>query len=351
MDPLRPLYQHPQLLLQPSLVFVVTLALGYLVRHLCLRGLAAFARRTNSRAAITFDEVLRPASILWILILAVHLAIQSSALPRVVTQVWGPHILIALWIASFTFMLMRAASNLVRHYGSQIPGAMPVTTLTETLAQLAVLLLGILLIFSAEDMQIAPILTALGVGGLAVALALQDTLANLFAGFYVAVAGQVRLGDYIKLNTGEEGYVADITWRSTTFRTLNQNLIVVPNAKLAQAIITNYHLPAKQMSASLQVNVDLDSDLDRVQQMLLEVAVGAAADLPGMLAEPKPSVSLDPGPGEWALTFTIGFTLTEFSDQFTVRPELRKRVLHRLRQEGIRIPFPTRTLHIVPPPS
>ena len=191
-------------------------------------------------------------------------------------------------------MLMRAASNLVRHYGSQIPGAMPVTTLTETLAQLAVLLLGIVLIFSAEGLQLAPILTALGVGGLAVALALQDTLANLFAGFYMAVAGQVRVGDYIKLNTGEEGYVADITWRSTTFRTLNKNLIVVPNAKLAQAIITNYHLPGKQMLSSLQVHVDLDSDPDRVRQILLEVAIGAAKELPGMLAEPKPSAASTP---------------------------------------------------------
>jgi small-conductance mechanosensitive channel len=349
MVPLRWLSQHPRLLLQPSLVFAVTLALGYLARRLCLRGLGAFVRRTNSRAGSILNDALRPASTFWIVILAVHLAIESSELPRVVTGVWGPHILIALWIASFTFMLMRVASNLVRHYGSQNPGAMPVTTLTETLAQLAVLILGILLVFSAENLQIAPILTALGVGGLAVALALQDTLSNLFAGFYMAVAGQVRLGDYLKLNTGEEGYVADITWRSTTFRTLGQNLIIVPNAKLAQAIVTNYHLPEKRMSASLQVNVDPDSDPDFVQQVLLEVALGAVNDLPGMLADPKPSVSIDPGPGEWALTFSVGFYVAEFSDQYTVRPELRKRILRRLRQEGIRIPFPTRTLHIVPP--
>jgi len=347
MPSFRMLFQRPQLLLEPSLVFVITLALGWLVRHLCLRALAAFARRTKSRAAQILVEVLRPAATFWVLILALHLAIQSSALPRVVTEVWGPHILSALWIASFTFMLMRAASNLVRHYGGQIPGAMPVTTLTETLAQLAVLVLGILLLFSAENMQIAPILTALGVGGLAVALALQDTLANLFAGFYIAVAGQVRLGDYIKLNTSEEGYVADITWRSTTLRTLNKNLIMVPNAKLAQAIITNYHLPVKQMSVSLPVNVDLDSDPDRVRQVLLEVAIAAAREIPGMLSETEPSVTLDPAPGEWALTFNVGFDVTEFSDQFAVRPELRKRILRRLREEGIKVPFPTRTVHIV----
>ena len=77
-----------------------------------------------------------------------------------------------------------------------------------------------MIILNQLHVSIAPILTALGVGGLAVALALQDTLSNLFAGFYVAVAGQVRLGDYIvKLDTGEEGYVTDISWRTTTIRT------------------------------------------------------------------------------------------------------------------------------------
>ena len=130
-----------------------------------------------------------------------------------------------------------------RYYGGQAPGALPVTTLSRNLAQLAVFLLGVVWLLAAFQVDIRPMLTALGVGGLAVALALQDTLSNLFSGFYVAVAGQVRLGDYIKLNTGEAGYVTDIGWRSTTIRELANNLIIVPNSKLSQAIVTNYHLP------------------------------------------------------------------------------------------------------------
>ena len=122
-------------------------------------------------------------------------------------------------------------------------------------------MLGILLLLSALDFRITPILTALGVGGLAVALALQDTLSNLFSGFYVAVARQVRLGDYIKLNTGEEGYVTDIGWRSTTIRALGEQLsFSCPNAKLAQAIVTNYYLPEKRMRSSFQVTVSYESD-------------------------------------------------------------------------------------------
>ena len=158
---------------------------------------------------------------------------------------------------------MRIARDLIRLYGSQVAGALPVATLTQNLAQIAVVILGALVLLEHFKFSITPMLTALGVGGLAVALAMQDTLSNLFGGFYVAVAGQVRLGDYIKLNTGEEGYVTDIGWRSTTIRSLGNSLIIVPNAKLAQAIVTNYDLPEKRMSATVEVRVSYDCDPDQ----------------------------------------------------------------------------------------
>src|SRR6202042_3253297 len=215
---------------------------------------------------------------------------QSSMLPGRAT-LWVARILLVLWFLSLTIMASRLAGDLIRFYGASTPGALPVTTLSQTLAQLGVVILGVLMLLNGLGISITPILTALGVGGLAVALALQDTLSNLFAGFYVAVAGQVRLGDYIKLNTGEEGYVTDIGWRCTTIRSLNSNLIIVPNAKLAQAIVTNYSLPQKQMSASLQVGVSYRSDPDQVEKMLLEVALQGATEITGMLQDPPPSVA------------------------------------------------------------
>jgi small-conductance mechanosensitive channel len=227
------------------------------------------------------------------------LAFDASALPADWT-LWVGRGLLALWIFSFTLMSMRVAGNIVRHFGGQMAGALPITTLTQNLTELAILILGILLMLRAVGAEITPILTALGVGGLAVALALQDTLSNLFAGFYVAVAGQIRLGDYIKLNTGEEGYVADITWRSTAIRGLGNNLIFVPNAKLAQAIVTNFHLPEKRMSASVQVGVSYDSDPDHVERVLLEIGLAGAKDIPGLLPDPLPSVAFDPGFGDFA---------------------------------------------------
>ena len=223
---------------------------------------------------------------------------------------------------------------------------MPVTTLTQNLAQISVVILGGLILLNHFSVSITPILTALGVGGLAVALALQDTLSNLFGGFYVAVAGQVRLGDYIKLNTGEEGYVTDIGWRCTTFRALAHNLIIVPNAKLAQAIVTNYYLPEKRMSASFAVTVGYECDPDAVEQVLAEVLTQAAGEVPGMLEGAGAVGGFRPRIWGGGMGFTANFHVAEFANQFPVRNELRKRVLRRFRAEGIGIPYPSRTVYL-----
>ena len=349
MAPLRHYFdnilQNPARLVAPLLVLVATLVLGKGTKSLLFRGLRRWQEHTVSPAAGILTKALDRPFMIWVLILGLHLASQSSELSdRATARIAG--VLLALWILSLIVMSSRVVGDLIKHYGSEIPGALPVTTLTQTLAQLAVVVLGLLVLLNSLGYSVTPILTALGVGGLAVALALQDTLSNLFAGFYVAVAGQIRLGDYIKLNTGEEGFVTDITWRSTTIRSLANNMIIIPNAKLAQAIVTNYHLPEKRLSTDVQVSVSYGSDVEKVERVLLEVGREAAHAVPGLLAEPAPEVRMDPGFGESSLAFKLGCHVAGYADQFLVRHELRKRILKRFEQEGIEIPFPTRTVHV-----
>src|ERR1017187_9695839 len=342
----RLLEKNPMEVVWPVVIFAVTFAVAWLIRAAVLRALRAWAARSKSHAGSVLSGALRGPMLIWCVILGVHIALQLSGLPARYTG-WAAQGLLALWIISLTIMFMRVAGDLVHNYGDQVPGALPVTTLSESLAKVAVLILGlVLLLKNAFNVEVTPLLTALGVGGLAVALALQDTLSNLFGGFYVAVAGQVRLGDYIKLNTGEEGYVTDIGWRSTTMRALANNLIVVPNAKLAQAIVTNFNLPEKRMSASFSVTVGYECDPDAVERVLAEVLTQAAGEVAGMLKDPAPSVAFDPGFGDVGIGFTANFQVAEFTNQFSVRNELRKRVLRRFRAEGIGIPYPSRTVHL-----
>ncbi|HUE02120.1 MAG TPA: mechanosensitive ion channel family protein [Bryobacteraceae bacterium] len=336
---------HWQQLIVPICVLGFTLAIGYAAKRLMTRLLRPWAARGTGHAAQIVIDALKAPFMIWVLILGMHLAMQSSELPYRATSMVG-RILLVLWILSLTIISSRLAGDLIRFYGRDIPGALPVTTLSQTLAQLGVVIFGVLVLLNLLGISVTPILTALGVGGLAVALALQDTLSNLFAGFYIAVARQVRLGDYIRLNTGEEGYVTDIGWRSTTVRSLAYSMIIIPNNKLGQAIVTNFYLPEKRVSVSIQIGVACDSDADQVERVLLEEAQAAAQEVPGMLADPAPTVSFDPGFGDWSLNFTVGYYVAEFANQFSARAALRKRILKRLRQEKIEMPFPTRTIYV-----
>jgi len=346
MESIRQIALHdPLRLVMPLCLLVGTVIAGYLVKRLLFRALQRWAAKTSSHVDTVMIHSLKRPIIIWSLILGIYFATESLDLTDRSRQLIE-RTLVILTIVSLTLMASRLAGNLIRHYGTRVQGVMPVTTLTQNLAQLLVVLVGALILLHHFGVSITPILTAFGVGGIAVALALQDTLSNLFAGFYISVAGQVRLGDYIKLNTGEEGYVSDISWRSTIIRGLGNNLIIVPNSKLAQAIVTNYYLPERRMSLNIPVGVSYDSDPDQVEQVLLEEAQNAARTVPGLLAEPAPVVRLMPGFGDSTLNFTLTCQVSEFVDQFPVQHELRKRILKRFQKERIQMPFPTRTIYV-----
>jgi small-conductance mechanosensitive channel len=205
---------------------------------------------------------------------------------------------------------------------------------------------GLLILLDDLGVAITPILTALGVGGLAVALALQDTLSNLFAGIHILADQPIRVGDYVKLDSGIAGFVEDIGWRSTRLRLLSNNMTIVPNAILAKSAITNYCLPAPRMSLDVRVDVSYAADPDQVEKVLVEEATQAAAVVPGLLADPPPLVRFIPGFGESALQFTLSCTVATYVDQYLAQHELRKRIIRRFRTEGIEIPFPVRTVEL-----
>lgn len=328
----------------PLGVLASTLVVGWITKRLLFRALRRWAAKTKTRADDLLIQAFSGPFMIWVLMLSLHLATQFSELPERATGLIGQGLLI-LWVVSLTIVASRLVGNLVKKYGNEIQGALPVTSLTQNLARIGVITIGILIMLNQLGVSITPILTALGVGGLAVALALQDTLANLFAGFYVSLSGNIRPNDYIKLDSGEEGYVTDISWRSTSVRALPNNLIIVPNAKLAQAIVTNFHLPEKRMSLLIPIGVSYDSDPEAIERILIEEAKKGAENIPGLLAEPAPFVRFIPGFGDSSLNFTLICQVAEFVDQYLAQHELRKRIFKRFRQENIEIPFPIRTVY------
>nr|MBI3612856.1 mechanosensitive ion channel [Nitrospirota bacterium] len=139
----------------------------------------------------------------------------------------------------------------------------------------------------------------------------------------------------------------DIGWRSTKLRTLQQNIVVVPNSKMAQSILINYSMPERCLAMPMPIGVSYDADPEQIERVLLEEARAAAGQVPGLLADPAPVVRFIPGFGDSSLNFTLTCHVREFEDQAVVQHELHKRILKRFRQEGIEIPFPHRTVHLL----
>lgn len=251
--------------------------------------------------------------------------------------------LFALGALSITLALAALASRSVETYGALLGPGLPVSSLTRNVAWAVTATLGLLVILNGLGLSITPMLTALGVGGLAVALALQEPLANFFAGVFITIAGQIRVGDYVKLDSGQEGYVVDFSWRSTRLRMLANNLIIVPNAKLSQATLVNHHLPSQDLAVLVEVGVDYSSDLRQVERTAVEVGRSVMREVPGAVPEFEPFVRYHTF-GESSIDFTVILRAREFVDQYLIKHEFVKRLHQRFNDEGIVIPFPIRTI-------
>lgn len=323
-------------------MIVAVYAGGLIAKRVVCRRLISLARRTDGRWDDAIVAEIEKRVPFWSLLLGTYLAAGFWTLPpNVRTALNGA--LFVLIVGSLTFLSAGLLAGLARQYGHTVQEALPVTTLTENVVRIAVMTVGFLVILNGLGLSITPILTALGVGGLAVALALQDTLANLFAGFYVTVARQIRMGDYVRLDTGEEGYLMDIAWRAARIRMLPNNTVLVPNAKLAQAIVINYHLPDKELAVLVNLGVDYDSDLEHVERVTCDVARDVMRTVPGAVPQFEPFIRYHTF-GESSIDFTVILRASEFVDQYLVKHEFVKRLHQRYRQEGITIPFPIRTL-------
>jgi len=319
---------------------VVTVAVAYLAGHLfngiVMRRLARAARHTREEWDDIVVAELRRRIPFWSLLIGGQLSLPYWN----ITHPLALRVLPALGVASVTLATAAVATRLVVVYGPRTSPSLPVSGITHTIVRIVITTLGVLVIIRSFGYDITPMLTALGVGGLAVALALQEPLSNLFAGIFTALAGQIRIGDYIKVDPGVEGHVVDFTWRSTRLRQLAGNLIVVPNAKLAQAVVTNFSFPSADMGISLEFTVDAAGDLAHIERVILEVASEVQRAAGDAVMNVEPSLRYQ-GFTDTGVRCAVGLRVRDFVDQFAVRHELVKQLQERFAREGIALAIPS----------
>lgn len=253
------------------------------------------------------------------------------------------YILFTVIIISITRVVARTVSGVIDMQIERSDKKMPKTTLLTAIMNGVIYAMGVLVILQYYGISIAPILTALGVGGMAVALSLQETLANIFSGLHLIISKQLRIGDYIRLSSGEEGRVTDITWRFTTIIPAGEsNMVVVPNKSIAAATIRNYSLPRRDIAVTIPIGVSYDSDLEHVERVTIEVAreVMHSVD-PGL--KKKPVVRFHTF-GDSSIDFNVVLHTNRFDDQYILKHEFIKAITKRYREENIDIPYPIQTV-------
>lgn len=332
--------------LVPLLLFGGVLTVGIILRAIVFRALGRWAKTTTSQLDDFVLAATRWPSYLWIAIIAAILALHTVDLPGEQFDVAARRTLEALLVLSITVGMARFLGDVVQYRrGDASPELVIASTgLLRTIVRAAAYVTGLLVILGTLGINIAPLLGALGVGGLAAGLALQPTLSNLFAGFQIAVARQIRVGNRVRLATGEEGYVADIAWRTTTLRTTTNHLVIIPNSKFADSIVTNFNLPDPAVSLVVALNVAYASDTRQVEAVLHDEATKVVAELPHLVRDFDPVVRFL-GFGDSGVQFTVTFRVTDFDAQFQIWNEIYHRIFARLRGEGIEIPFPSRTVY------
>jgi small-conductance mechanosensitive channel len=279
-----------------------------------------------------------------LLIASLYLGLESLPLPPRLEHI-GSKLILALVVLVMTFFPANVIVLALQRWGQREPNMLRVTQPATFIVHILFAVLGTIIFLENLGITLTAVWTTLGVGSVAVALALQETLSNFFSGLYLLADRPVNPNDYIKLDSNQEGYVLQIGWRSTTLKTLGNNFVTIPNSTLAKAIITNYSRPHTDMSYTLPVSVVYGTDPSRVEKALLEAAREALRDgLEGLLANPAPSVGFIPGFGESSLSFSLSVQIRKFPDQYSVQSDLRKRILKKFQEAEIHMPFPTRTL-------
>ncbi|MCI0586019.1 MAG: mechanosensitive ion channel family protein [Planctomycetes bacterium] len=322
---------------------------GFVVKAIVVRRLRVLSARTRTPFDDLLLEALRRHLPIWFLLAALGASVKAAPL-SLDQQETAHDLLAASFFLSLTLAASRFSSGALQAFvgrGARPGGSALLAGVLGNLVRVAVLTTGSLLVLASVLGwgKVTPILTALGVGSLAVALALQDTLSNLFAGIHIAASRMVEAGDYIRLDSGQEGRVVDVGWRFTKLREPADNDVFVPNAKVAQAIVVNYEKPSAEVAVPVPMGVAYDSDLEKVERVTLEVAREVQAEAEGAVRGFAPALVFQSF-GDSSIGLTVVLRAGTFPGRGKVVHEFVKRLHARYAKEGIEIPFPQRVVHL-----
>lgn len=320
----------------PASIIAVSILIGLLLEKMAVRILKKLLHATKWEVDKNLSKSFHGIIITTFICLGLYTATMQVKLEQNVHDTLKA-ILLTLLILLVTSGASRMATAFIKLYQGKYKGMVSSISIFTNIIKLTIFTIGLLIVLQTLGISITPILTALGVGGLAVALALKDSLANLFAGLLIIASRQLRIGDYIKVGNDAEGHVVDINWRSTVLKTLSHNEVIIPNAKAAEAVITNFSRPQNEISVTVTLPVSYANDFSRAQSIALDTAKKVVTSHPAAIIPSDPSVKFAAF-NDTSAAMNVSVRCKTFAEQYALKDELYKKVHAAFAEGGIKLP-------------
>ncbi len=264
-------------------------------------------------------------------------------------DMWARKALVVLLIGDVSLVASRLTQDLLTWYvhivGTRTARRVEAKLLPPFKRVLPIVIysIGALMILDSLGVAISPMLAGIGIGGLAVALAVQPTLSNFLAGTFLVTEGEFRPGDFIELEGGPSGFVMDVGWRSTKIRSRFNNVVLIPNSRMVESIVTNFYSPTPALNVIVDCGVSYDSDLAHVEKVVLEVTERLIAESEHAVKDAEPFFGFSEF-GDSNIDFFVFLQANDRIGSFWLKSEAIKRIHARFAEEGIEINYPVRKL-------
>lgn len=321
-----------------TVFIILSIATYSVLSHLLRRAL-----KTSTQIDNAVLERLKKPLTMYVLLTGVYFAVTQIPFFAQASESIS-NVFFVFSVLFFAYIITRVLGVIVKHQVQVGQGHEHTPRIFDLVISIVVFTLAGIMILQHYDIQITAIVAALGIGGLAVGLALQDTLTNLFAGLHLITAKPVRIGDYIELPDGQEGYVEDITWRSTRLRQIPNNIVIVPNRRMTDSILVNDSLPEQQIACLIECGVDYTSDLEHVERITLEIARNVQEHVEGARRDWNPFMRFHTF-ADSNINFRVYLRAEDYFARLLVTHEFIKQLKTRFDAEGIEISWPIRKVY------
>lgn len=328
--------------ISPISIILTGIIGGMLFKRYIHAALNVFAKKSSWKGDDIVLKSLEPYIVIWFFLASLSLVAHDFPI-RDSYSLYISKILTIVLIGSISVVISRISVGLFDIWAKNQARGFPSTTMFTNFVAITIYIIGLLIILDALDVSIAPMLTALGIGGLAISLALKDTLSDVFAGLHILLSKKVQPGDFIQLDTGEMGYVENISWRNTTLMERTNNVIHIPNTKLSSAIVKNYDSGDPSFSVKIPIGISYDSDLNVIEKITNEVINDVQNSLDQTNKNYNPAMVFKSF-GDSSINIMIYFRGNKYGDQNPIIHSFMKKIHKRYSEEGIEIPFPIRTI-------